>query len=141
MTTPSNGFVVIGAIEAKWLATGGEHGVLGVALGSEQPAPAGSDSRGRMQHFAGGVVAGHPDIGEAHEVHGAIATRWDALGRAKFGFPTTDESTPPDRAGRFNHFRAVHLTPTMDLSIYWHDGIGAHEIYGWIRNKWAALGW
>jgi uncharacterized protein with LGFP repeats len=49
------------------------------------------------------------------------------------GYPLTDELTTPDGKGRFNHFEKG--------SIYWTPETGAHEVHGWIREKWASLGW
>ena len=107
------------------------------------------------QSFQGGFIAWHPGVGAgidgAHEVHGSIGAKWDALGRADFGFPTTDELTPPPEdgvlfpvpsRGRYNHFRAT-MAGTPESSIYWHpDVAGAPtEVYGEVRAKWAAEGW
>ena len=110
---------------------------------NEQPADNGIDSHGRTQRFTGGLIAWHPDINIAYEVHGAIRVRWEELQSVRFGFPITDETTPPDTEGRFNHFRAVHLAgkPGNSTPIYWHAETGAHEVYGAIRDKWASLGW
>jgi hypothetical protein len=134
-------FDVVGAIEVKWLQKGGLRGFLGAPMGNEQPAFNGIDRVGRLQHFAGGMIAWHPSVGGAHEVHGLIGARWTALGDVRFGFPITDESTTPDKKGRYNHFRGMHLAGTPEASIYWHPDTGAHDIYGGIRSKWASLGW
>jgi hypothetical protein len=68
-------------------------------------------------------------------VQGAIRARWEALGGSNgfLGHPTTDELPTPDRVGRYNHFQGG--------SIYWTPAIGACEVHGLIREKWAALGW
>src|SRR6185295_18232143 len=51
VTTHSNGFDVIGAIEVKWLAKGGENGFLGKPLENEHKVDNGADEKGRMQRF------------------------------------------------------------------------------------------
>jgi len=71
----------------------------------------------------------------AFEVHGAIAQKWQSLGGVG-GFlrqPLTNETTTPDGVGRFNHFEGG--------SIYWTPATEAHEVHGYIRDKWASLGW
>jgi uncharacterized protein with LGFP repeats len=126
---------VFGAIRAKWQSLGWETGDVGYPTGAEIPVHGGA-----VQSFQRGFIAWHPGIG-AHEVHGAIAARWNAIGRADFGFPVTDESTTPDGKGRYNHFRAVHLSGVPDSSIYWLPETDAQEVFGAIRAKWASLGW
>ena len=129
--------VVIGAIRAKWLALGGEQG-FGAALDIERPT---FDGVGRAQSFAGGrVISWHPQIG-AFAVWGLIGAKWLALGRERFGYPITDELPCPDRRGRFNHFRAMHVNGRPELSIYWTPRTAAHEVHGAIRTAWAARGW
>jgi uncharacterized protein with LGFP repeats len=69
------------------------------------------------------------------EVHGAIAQKWQSLGGTG-GFlhaPLTNETATPDGVGRFNHFQGG--------SIYWTPTLGAHEVHGLIRDKWASLSW
>ena len=71
----------------------------------------------------------------AHEAHGAILDKYRLLGgtASVLGYPVTDESPTRDRVGRYNHFAAgsTHLDPA----------VGAHEVHGAIRARWAALGW
>ena len=76
----------------------------------------------------------HPDT-DAYEVHGLIRERWRAMGaeRPILGYPTTNESTTPDGIGRYNHFQKG--------SIYWTPTTGAHEVFGVVRARWAALRW
>jgi beta-N-acetylhexosaminidase len=70
----------------------------------------------------------------AKAVHGAIAARYQALGRAAgvLGFATTDELTTADHIGRYNHFDSG--------SIYWTPSTGSHEVLGAIHARWASLG-
>jgi uncharacterized protein with LGFP repeats len=48
-------------------------------------------------------------------VIGAIRDKWIQLGGATsfLGEPVTDESTPPDGVGRFNHFQGGNITWTQ----------------------------
>jgi uncharacterized protein with LGFP repeats len=124
------------AIDDKYGALGGAGGFLG------QPIDAGAgsaemdtaDHRGRCRDFAGGSIYWNAAVG-AHEVHGDIRVKWARLGgeRGFLGFPTTDETGTPNQRGRFNHFEHG--------SIYWTQQIGAHEVHGAIRDKWASMGW
>jgi hypothetical protein len=71
----------------------------------------------------------------AHEVHGFIRGKWEALGweRGFLGYPLTDELVAPDGVGRFNGFQGG--------SVYWTPSTGAHEVHGAISGAWAAQGW
>lgn len=132
-------FPIDGPIYDTWESWNSLHHIeeLGWPTGNEAPT---FDKIGRIQFFQTGIICWHPEVG-AHVVKGAISSRWLELGREQFGYPLTNESPTPDRIGRFNHFRALHLPDTPEASIYWHPDTGAHEIYGAIRNKWASLGW
>lgn len=68
-------------------------------------------------------------------VIGAIETRYHALGGcgSPLGRPTSDEIRTPDGAGRYTVFEGG--------SIYWTAETGAHEVYGRVRDEWAARGW
>jgi uncharacterized protein with LGFP repeats len=104
--------------------------VLGQPLGPEYPVGV-----GQAQNYAGGRIYWSPS-GGAHVVHGAILSRYLAVGgpTGPLGFPTTDESRTPDGIGRYNHF-------SRGGSIYWTSSTGAHAIYGSIRSAWASTGW
>lgn len=127
---------VYGAIGDKYNALGRENGPLGVALTDEANAPHG----GRFNEFKNGVIYWHPDVG-AFAVWGAIAAKWNQLGRIEYGYPITDESRTPDQRGRYNHFRAVQRPGKPESSIYWTPQTGAVAVYGAIRDKWASEGW
>ncbi|MCI5157221.1 MAG: hypothetical protein D3906_02080 [Candidatus Electrothrix sp. AUS1_2] len=124
-------FEVHGAIWSKYNALGKEKSFLGLPETDELTTP---DTKGRYNHFQGGSIYWHPETG-AHEVHGAIRERWEKLGWEKsvLGYPITDESTTPDKTGRYNHFQHG--------SIYWSPQTGAHEVHGAIRERWEKLGW
>ena len=119
------------AIDEKYAALGGSSGFLGQPTTLEQDCP---DHHGRYRHFQGGSIYWTPET-SAHEVHGLIRGKWAALGweRSFLGYPLTDETSTPDRRGRYNHFQGG--------SIYWTPETAAHEVHGLIRGKWAALGW
>ena len=130
------GQAVYGAIGEKYSALRREQGPLGPALSDEAAAPHG----GRFNRFQSGFIYWHRETG-AFAVWGAIGEKWDQLGRVNYGYPITDELTTPDRRGRFNHFRAVHLPDKPEASIYWTPETGAHAVYGAIRSQWASMGW
>ena len=92
------------------------------------------DGVGRYRHWAGGSLYWTPGRG-AHLVLGAIRDKWASLGweRGVLSYPVIDELPTPDGVGRFNHFQGG--------SIYWRPEIGAYEVHGAIRERWAALGW
>ncbi len=103
--TPATGAHQIqGAIRTLWAATGWERGPLGYPTTDETTTP---DQLGRYNHFTGsaGSIYWTPGTG-AHEVHGAIAARWAALGweRSPLGYPTSNEYTVTGgRASAFAH--------------------------------------
>lgn len=140
--SPSTGaHEVHGAIRDKWAWYGWDRSFLGLPLTSEITA---SDGIGRYNHFQNGSIFWSPSTG-AHEVHGAIRDRWFALGWERFGYPTTDETagtpSPFDGSvGRYNEFRASLPSGAADSTIYWHNGDGAHAIYGVIRAEWVRRG-
>ena len=130
--SPSTGaHEVHGAIRVKWASLGWERSFLGYPLIDESATP---DGVGRYSHFQGGSIYWTPSTG-AREVHGAIRGKWSSLGweRSFLSYPLTDESTTPDRVGRYNHFQGG--------SIYWTPSTDAHEVHGAIRGKWSSLGW
>jgi uncharacterized protein YkwD len=66
---------------------------------------------------------------------GSIRERWLAIGgtHSVIGAPLTGELTAPDRFGRYTVFQRG--------SVYWSPRTGAHEVYGAIRDRWAAERW
>lgn len=123
-----------GLIVRRWSELGGERGILGPMASDEM---ATHDKVGTFQQFANGIIVWHRDVG-AFEVYGAILERYSQLGGSTWGYPTTGE-TAAANGGRFNHFR--NLETGGDLSIYWSEQTGAHEIYGYIRSAWADDKW
>lgn len=121
-------FQVYGAIGDKWRAMGGASGPLGNARSDEADAARG----GRFNAFDRGFIYWMPQFG-AHAVYGLIGAKWDAMGRERnLGYPLTDEMPAPG-GGRFNDFEN-HAT------IAWHPRSGAHAVYGFIRDRWIAVG-
>ena len=103
--TPASGAHAIqGAVRTLWAAAGWERSLLGYPTTDETTTP---DGVGRYNHFTGsaGSIYWSPASG-AHEVHGAIAARWAALGweRSPLGYPTSNEYTVTGgRANTFTH--------------------------------------
>jgi hypothetical protein len=122
---------VHGAIRDRYAQLGGPTGFLGAPTTDETATP---DGAGRYNHFQGGSVYWHPEVG-AFEAHGAIRDKWAQFGweQGLLGYPVTDETTTADGVGRFHHFQRG--------SIFWHPAVGAFEVHGAIRDRWAALGW
>ena len=94
---------VHGSIWTRYRAAGGPGGFLGFPLTDELLTP---DLVGRFNHFQGGSIYWSAATG-AHEVHGAIRTKWQALGweAGLLGYPLTDELLTPDLVGRFTQFQ------------------------------------
>jgi len=116
-------------IVAKYMALGGARGFLGPPRGQVTH----GDGAMHCQYERGGIYWKQA-LG-AHEVHGAIADRYNRLGAhgSFLGYPTSDERACPDGQGRFNEFE--HGV------IYWSPRTPACELHGAIYAKWAELGW
>ncbi|ABS05342.1 SpoIID/LytB domain-containing protein [Kineococcus radiotolerans] len=126
----SDYFALVSAVQLAHGALGGVNGPLGAAASAELTTP---DGRAAYQHFAGGSIYASPATG-AHDVRGAIRSRWAALGWENgMGLPTTGDTRTPNGAGYYNHFQ--------NGSIYWSPSTGAQAVRGAIQQKWAALGW
>ncbi|MEZ4685513.1 MAG: hypothetical protein R3B47_05465 [Bacteroidia bacterium] len=98
---------VIGAILAKYKQLGACKSFLKAPKTKELKTP---DGVGRFNHFEGGSIYWTPQTG-AHEVHGAIRSKWESMGweRSFLGYPTTDEVKKVDgtcyskfQGGRFS---------------------------------------
>jgi LGFP repeat-containing protein len=108
------------------------HGMLGKSISEVQEFTNGS---GYYQNYEGGVIIlTQLSPAKVFEIHGDIYKKWVEMGRENYGLPLTDETATPDTVGRYNHF-------TDGKSIYWYPGLGAHAIYGAIRNLWSSLAW
>jgi uncharacterized protein with LGFP repeats len=122
---------VHGYIRDKWASLGWERSSLGYPIEDEAGM---GDGRGRFSNFQGGTLFWSLKTG-AHEIHGKIMPKWIGLrgGGGFLGYPMTDEMIAPDGHGHYVHFEGG--------SIYWTPETQAHEVHGFIRDKWAALGW
>ncbi|WP_091942293.1 PQQ-dependent sugar dehydrogenase [Trujillonella endophytica] len=130
--TPETGaHAVYGEIRGLWAALGWELGPHGYPRTSELTTPNG---RGRYNDFQNGGIYWRPGFGP-RSVYGAIYQAWARMGweGGLLAFPLTDETSTPDRIGRFNHFEGG--------SIYWTPRTGAHAVYGAILARWRGLGW
>ncbi|UOG21878.1 lysozyme [Gordonia amicalis] len=125
-----NGILVGGKIEEAYAQSGG-FWKWGVPTGPERA----SAKRGRYQTFARDAsFYWHPavDGGTAHQVGGAIRTRWQKIGaeRGALGFPVTNEYK--SGSGRSNDFQGGVVT--------WSKAGGAQIVWGAILQKWRAHG-
>ncbi|HET9475233.1 MAG TPA: hypothetical protein VFO82_15140, partial [Steroidobacteraceae bacterium] len=98
--------------------------------------PEGSHERaagGWKRRYHGCTIYYSPETG-AHEVHGAIRDKYEALNgpSSGLGLPLTDERDVGDGVGRFNEFEHG--------SIYWAPHTGAMLLRTAIRNAWRADG-
>ena len=117
-------------IETKYQKLGGAAGFLGQPLGVEKACP---DKQGRFCIYQGGAIYWHPQIG-AHEVHGVIRAKWEALGNEHgvMGYPRSDEIAAADGKGRYSLFQGG--------AIVWHPARRAYEVHGPAWGKWQCLG-
>ncbi|MFF5991312.1 N-acetylmuramoyl-L-alanine amidase [Prauserella flavalba] len=105
-TSSTGAQAIYGAIKSKWGQLGWERGPLGYPKTSEQQTP---DGRGRYNHFEGGSIYWTSATG-AHEIRGAIKTKWAQLGweRSFLGYPTSDEFAIS--GGRRSNFERGYIT-------------------------------
>jgi uncharacterized protein with LGFP repeats len=100
-------------------------------IGFEQGAP---DGRGRFQAFEHGMSYWTPQTG-AHAVSGAILDEWGKRGfeRSALGYPETDESKLPNKAGAQQGFEIG--------SIWYGPETGTHAVQGLILAKYGQMGY
>ncbi|MBF0359722.1 MAG: hypothetical protein HQK49_01865 [Oligoflexia bacterium] len=124
-------YVVYGLIKQKYDQLESVSGALGYPQSDELDTV---DKKGRYNSFEFGEIYWNAERG-TFEVHGDIFLKWKKLGGVKsfLGWPTTNETSTPDKIGRYNHFQ--------NGSIYWHPCAGAFEVHGLIRDLWAKGGW
>ncbi|GGN09136.1 uncharacterized protein with LGFP repeats [Actinoplanes campanulatus] len=118
---------VRGAILTKYRALGTAGSFLRYPTAGERPGAGG----GWYSTFQGGSIYWSPATG-AHEVHGAIRTRWLALGGegGHLGYPRSDETAVS--VGRAVQFQRGNA--------YWNSTDGAHVVRGGILTRYLALG-
>lgn len=113
------------AIDAKYAQLGGSGSFLGRPTAAEYDV-----SGGRARNYAGGRIYWSSDTG-AHEVRGLILNKYVAVGGpGRYGFPTSDEGAVS--GGRRSTFEKAR--------IYWSRPTGAHEVHGYILDKYVADG-
>jgi uncharacterized protein with LGFP repeats len=119
--------VTRGWIADRWWTAGREGGELGYPTSDEQPTPRGD---GVYQTFQRGSVYVSP--AGARVVKGWVFDRWTALGREQsvLGFPTSEETGVA--GGVTQSFQRGVISSSA--------GTGAHAVWGWVLDEWAALG-
>ncbi len=118
---------VWGAILTKYRSLGTVTGFLRFPTTDERAGAGG----GRYNDFQGGSIYYSSATG-AHEVHGAIRTKWRALGgeAGTLGYPLADEAAVG--VGRASQFQGGN--------VYWSSGNGAYAVQGAILTRYLALG-
>jgi M6 family metalloprotease-like protein len=118
------------AIAYKYATLGGASGFLGSATSAVTPV---GDGAGYYQKFQNGAIY-WTQATSAHEVHGMILAKYNAIGgTAALGYATTDETSgKTDPNVRYNHFQRG--------TIGWKSATGAHEVHGDIWLKYVGLG-
>jgi peptidoglycan/xylan/chitin deacetylase (PgdA/CDA1 family) len=118
---------VYGGILTKYRSLGTVTSFLRFPITDELPGASG----GYHNDFQGGSIYWTSGTG-AHEVHGAIRTKWRSLGgEAGFlGYPRSDEISVT--VGRASQFQGGN--------VYWSSGNGAHEVHGAILTRYLGLG-
>ncbi|MGN6218108.1 MAG: LGFP repeat-containing protein [Microbacterium sp.] len=129
----TQGFVVLGAMGARWAALGGKAGVLGSPVAAEVC----DWTPGRencYQDFQNGAISWTAATG-AWETYGPVRARWQAL---KFetgvlGYPVGAYTCGTKDGGCYQDFQ--------NGAISWTAATGAWETYGDIRAYWRANGY
>ncbi len=130
---------VRGAIWARWTELGREGGVLGYPTSGERRT---SDGVGWFSTFSksgkGSAIYYVSGIG-AHEVQGAVYTRYLALGGPqRVGYPIDAEKATTPKAGVFQRFR-FRDEDTYSTTIYWSKATGAWPVHNAIMRKYTEL--
>jgi uncharacterized protein with LGFP repeats len=123
-------FEMHGWIWDRWVAAGAGSAAVGFPTSDERRAP---DGRGAFNTFSNGVVYSSAATG-AHEVVGAVAQKWLALGGpgSFLGYPV---AAPKALTGKGTVSRFQHGW------IYASPGTGAHPVHGWIGALWQSMGY
>ncbi|MEX2393685.1 MAG: hypothetical protein WD826_04295 [Actinomycetota bacterium] len=122
----------VSAIDQKYNEPG-IAALLGAPTGNERAACKNNVPAGRVRTYTNGNIYSSK-AGGAHEVHGAILTRYLGFGGpcGKARFPTSDELTGPVAGEKLSTFQKAN--------IYWHNSLGAHLVHGRILEKYVSLG-
>jgi uncharacterized protein with LGFP repeats len=138
--TPTGPITIQGAVHAKWRALRAEttpdgddvQAHLGHPLAEHVAISLGHGS-GTVQLFHRGMIVVRAD-GRAFVVYGAIYDHYGGIGGicSDLGQPTSDEEAA-GRGGRVAHFDHG--------DIYWREDVGAWEVHGARRDRYAARGY
>lgn len=130
-TSATGAHDVQGAIRSRWIETNWQDGPLGYPTSNHK---CGFKSSGCNTHFQGGSIYHAPATG-AHDVQGAIRSRWSSGGwqDGPLGYPTSNHKCGFRDGGCNTHFQGG--------SIYHTAATGARAVSGAIRSYWASLGW
>lgn len=122
--------VLVGPIQAAWVAMGGENGRLGYPTGERA---CGLARGGCRQQFQYGSSAWSSATG-ARAVFGAIRDRWHAAGAGNgaWGYPIGEERCGLTGGGCAQAFQRG--------AVYWSPASGVHGVSGRIHQAWAAAG-
>ena len=116
-SAPTGAYEVHGLIRDKWATLGWENSFLGFPISDETV----GGNNGRFSKFQGGVIYWTPSTG-AHEVHGAILTRYQQLGAEKsfLGYPVSDElaGAGQTRISNFQHGQ-IAWSPAIGAATSW----------------------
>ena len=94
---PACSFTLSAAIYIKWIALGGQTGLLGCPTADEtEAAKSPFGTTGRVAAFARGFIYWHRDgafAGQANEIHGCVVASYNSVGGSggSFGFPVSDQ--------------------------------------------------
>lgn len=109
----------------------GESKVWGFPVKKQRPVAGGFE-----QEFQGCRFYYRNGDATAHEVHGAILTKYLASGGVnKWGYPLTNESDVKNGTATIGKYSEFDW-----CTIFWNGGTGAHEVHGDIRKKYLDMG-
>lgn len=117
-------------IEQKYRELGGRNSLLRAPVDEERSCP---DRVGRFRRFEQGVIYWHPATG-AHEVHGAINTKWAELGgeRSFLGYPTSDELGAGYGQGRCGCFQGGRIYWSPETGVWSTDLHSDKAVLDWM---------
>lgn len=129
IVTQADGVSAPSAVGHLYNALGGAVSYLGAPTTLELALSDGGLYRG----YANGSIYWHRRTGpNAHSLHGAFQVLFDNLGNTPvLGYPTSEELTAGN-GGLYQMFE--------NRTMLWHPDVGAHSIYGAIRDKFWELG-
>lgn len=127
---------LIGDILAKYGEYGYENGFADVPVLGEIR---GQDGQSYLNNFLGDTTIIWNRNTGAHLIRGSIRQKWVDLGAERgFGVPSSDEFAGNDnRRSRISFLRRNDGSPA---TIIWNGNVGAHAVYGSIRDAWHATG-